>query len=48
MGIEIILPKKQDEITKIILNITSGKKLDSDILKVKKIIEEMKKKMLNQ
>ncbi len=43
-GIELIFPKKidQDKLTKIILNILAGKKLDEDKKKLKRIIEKMK------
>lgn len=40
-GIETIVPEEQNKVTKIILNILSGKKLESDKSELKKIIEKM-------
>lgn len=42
-GIKIVFPENQNKITKIILNILAGKKLESDKLRLKEIIEKMKK-----
>jgi aspartate racemase len=41
-GIEIVVPKEQDKVTKIILNILAGRKLDKDKNELKKIIEKLK------
>ncbi len=43
-GIGIIVPKEQDKVTKIILNILAGKKLEKDKQDLKKIIEMLKNK----
>lgn len=40
-GIETIVPEEQNRVTKIILNILAGKKLESDKLELKKIIKKM-------
>jgi len=41
-GIDIVVPKEQDKLTKIILNILAGKKLEKDKNELKKIIKELK------
>ena len=41
-GIKIVFPEDQNEVTRVILNILAGKKLESDRAELKKIIEKMK------
>ena len=42
-GISLVVPENQDEVTKVILNILSGKKLESDKEKLKTIIKNLKR-----
>jgi len=42
--IDLIVPKEQDKVTRVILNILAGKKLDKDKEGLKQIIEKLKSK----
>jgi|TARA_B100000315_G_C14408016_1_gene509642 aspartate racemase len=42
LGIDLVVPEKQEKVTKIIMNILAGKKLEKDKEELKQIIEKLK------
>ena len=42
LDIELVVPEKQEKVTKVIMNILAGKKLEKDKEELKQIIEELK------